>query len=144
MRHADYEIYTFIHNGIKYWAFDVEYFGHYVAKSEKEILRKVDATKLKVQLRLQEIDKLNKEYYKRLEAQEKAQQKSLKDYRKYKNNLLVSMDLNEKRYKKEQNDTIRSLLLAGMNINEILKMFPNVPRRTIAQVYSHLQRKNLL
>lgn len=144
MRHADYEIYTFIHNGIKYWAFDVEYFGHYVAKSEKEILRKVDATKLKVQLRLQEIDKLNKEYYKRLEAQEKARQKSLKDYRKYKNNLLVSMDLNEKRYKKEQNDTIRSLLLAGMNIKEILKMFPNVPRRTIAQVYSHLQRKNLL
>lgn len=144
MRHADYEIYTFEHNGIKYWAFDVEYFGHYVAKSEPQILHKLDKVKIKVQLRLEEIDRLNKEYYERLAAQDAAVKKNLKDYRKYKKNIHKNLDLSEKRYHLEQVQTLKKLLLSGFSLNDVTKVFPTMPRRTIAQVYSHLQRKNLL
>ena len=66
MYRPDYEIYTFIKDGIKYWAFDVEYFGHYVAKSEKEILKKIDRVKIQVQLKLEEIERENQEYYKNI------------------------------------------------------------------------------
>lgn len=63
MYRPDYEIYTFTKDGIKYWAFDVEYFGHYTATSEQEILQKLERVKLRVQLKLEEIERANQEYY---------------------------------------------------------------------------------
>lgn len=142
MRRADYEIYTFNHGGVKYWAFDVEYFGHYVAKSEQEILEKVDKIKVKVADRLREIDRLNAEYYERLNRETEELAKALKEYRESRNsNRLQTRSPLDKR---EMLQEVRDMLLMGATLDEVLDAVPDANARIVSHVRSHLHAKKLL
>ena len=88
MHRPDYEIYTFVINGIKYWAFDVEYFGHYVARSEREILEKVKRVKIRVQLKLEEIERENQAYYEQIEQAQEKIKKGLRAQRLHRKKVL--------------------------------------------------------
>lgn len=142
MRRADYEIYTFKHNGIQYWAFDVEYFGHYVARSKKEILEKIDVVKLKVAIRLEEIDRLNKEYYERLNRESEKLALALKEYHEFrkanKPDPITPMN------RQKMLCRVRDMLMAGATYQEILDAVPDSSVRVVSHVRSHLRAKNLL
>ena len=142
MYRADYEIYTFNHGGTKYWAFDVEYFGHYVAKSEQEILDKIKAVKFRVAERLKEIDRLNTEYYERLNRETEELATALKEYREFKRNYKIETPrLSEK---KEMLRTVRDMLLMGYSDKQVLSAVPDTNPRIVSHVRSHLHAKNLL
>lgn len=142
MHRADYEIYTFNNGDTKYWAFDVEYFGHYIAKSEQEILEKVEKVKIKVANRLKEIDRLNAEYYERLNRQTEELMAALKEYREFKKNYKIEIPrLSEK---KEMLRLVRDMMLMGATDKQVLDAVPDTNPRIVSHVRSHLRAKNLL
>lgn len=142
MRRPDYEIYTFKRGIMQYWAFDVEYFGHYVARSEEEILQKVDVVKMRVANRLKEIEIENKLYYERLNRETEKMLKALREYKDFKareeSRLQAYVD------KREMICHIRDMLLMGASNLEIMEAEPDASIRTISHVRSHLVAKKLL
>ena len=121
MRHADYEIYTFKCNGVVYYAFDIEYFGHYVAKSKEEILLKLDAARKRVQLKLEEIEEANKEYYHRLEVKQQMLKDFLSDYHKSRRPVLYQEAAN-KRLQARTIKKIKTMLKEGFAADEIAQI----------------------
>lgn len=69
--HADYEIYKIrCYDGKIRYAFDVEYYGHYVCNTIEQARKKVDVVRVRVQHTLEEIEKQNQQYYDKLAKKE--------------------------------------------------------------------------
>lgn len=141
MRHADYEIYTVRRGDRRYWAFDVEYFGHYTAKSKAGLVRKMVAVKRQVANRLEEIDRLNEAYYRRINKAMEDLLLTAKQQRA--NNKREPIDVSGPS-KKEILCMVRDLMLMGKSDVEILEAVPDTNMRTISHVRYHLTIKKLL
>lgn len=141
MRHADYEVYTIRRGDRTYWAFDVEYFGHYVAKSKAGLARKMIAVKQQVANRLEEIDRLNAAYYRRLNNEMEDLLRTAKEIRAAKKHEPIGVSGPSK---KEIICQVRDMLLMGASNLEILRAIPDANPRTISQIRYHLTAKNLL
>lgn len=77
--HADYEIYKIrCYDGKIRYAFDVEYYGHYVCNTIDEARKKVDVVRMRVRHTLEEIEKQNQRYYDRLANKEEKMLRELK------------------------------------------------------------------
>lgn len=75
----DFEIYEFTSsNGQHFYAFKVEYIGRWVARTEKEILKKREEVREYVRKRLEWVESENKKYYARLAQEERQRALSLK------------------------------------------------------------------
>lgn len=79
IKREDFEIYTIIINGHTWYRFRVEYFGVYTAPTEKQILKLREKIKVKVQERIEYVEKENQKYYARLAAKERQRALSLKE-----------------------------------------------------------------
>lgn len=79
IKREDFEIYTIIINGHKWYRFRVEYFGVYTAPTEKQILKLREKIKVKVQERIEYVEEENQKYYARLAAKERQRALSLKE-----------------------------------------------------------------
>ena len=77
-KREDFEIYTIIINGRTWYRFRVEYFGVYTAPTEKRIIKLREAVKVRVQKRLEWVERENQKYYARLAAKERQRALSLK------------------------------------------------------------------
>lgn len=77
----DFEIYTVKINGHTWYRFKVDYFGTYAAPTEKRILRLREEVKIRVQKKLEWIERENQKYYARLAEQERQRALSLKEER---------------------------------------------------------------
>jgi len=138
MRHADYEVYPVRHGDKTYWAFDVEYFGHFVVKSKAGIVKKIIAVKQQVAKRLEEIDRLNEAYYKRINREMDELLRLAKEQRTQKQTGSPSLSRKEIIYR------VRDMLLMGASDVEILEAIPDTNMRTISHVRYHLIAKKLL
>ena len=138
MRHADYEIYPVRHGDKVCWAFDVEYFGHYVAKSKAGAARKIIAVKQQVARRLEEIDQLNEAYYRKINSAMDELLRLAKEQRTQKQTGEQGLS------KKEIIIRVRDMLLMGASDIQILEAVPDTNMRTISHVRYHLIAKNLL
>lgn len=138
MRHADYEVYPVRRGDKTYWAFDVEYFGHFVAKSKAGIARKIIAVKRQVASRLEEIDRLNEAYYRRINREMEELLRLAKEQRTQKQTGEPGMS------KKEIVTQVRDMLLMGASDIQILEAVPDTNMRTISHVRYHLIAKKLL
>lgn len=138
MRHADYEVYPVRRGDKTYWAFDVEYFGHFVAKSKAGIARKIIAVKRQVANRLEEIDRLNEAYYRRINREMDELLRLAKEQRTQKQTGESGMS------KKEIVTQVRDMLLMGASDLQILEAVPDTNMRTISHVRYHLIAKKLL
>ena len=76
----DFEIYTTRgYDGKIRYAFNVEYYGHYVCDTMEQAVKKVEIVKQRVKRRLEDIERQNRAYYKRLELKQRIMLKELKD-----------------------------------------------------------------
>lgn len=141
MRHADYEVYTVRRGDRKYWAFDVEYFGHFVAKSKAGLARKMIAVKRQVANRLEEIDRLNAAYYRKLNKDMEDLLRTAKELRASKKHEPIDVSGPSK---KEIICQVRDMLLMGASDVQILEAIPDTNMRTISHVRYHLVAKKLL
>ena len=140
MHRPDYEIYTFKHGKVQYWAFDVEYYGHYVAFSQEEIEKKVVSIKRQVAIKLREIEARNAAYYARLNQQTETLLAELKAVHENK----VCPDKAPMRPKKEIICAVRDMLLMGATNVQILEAVPETNLRTISHVRHHMEVKKML
>lgn len=140
MHRPDYEIYTFKRGKMQYWAFDVEYYGHYVALSQEEIEKKVVSIKRQVAIKLREIEARNAAYYARLNQQTEVLLAELKAARENK----TRPDDVPARPKKEIIRAVRDMLLMGATNVQILEAVPETNLRTISHVRHHMEVKNML
>ncbi len=141
MRHADYEVYPVRHGDKTYWAFDVEYFGHFVAKSKAGVARKIIAVKQQVANRLEEIDRLNEAYYRRINREMDELLRTAKEIRAAKKRIPIDVSGPSK---KEIICQVRDMLLMGATNVQILEAIPDTNLRTISHVRHYLVAKNLL
>lgn len=140
MHRPDYEIYTFKRGKVQCWAFDVEYYGHYVAFSQEEIEKKVVSIKRQVAIKLREIEARNAAYYARLNQQTEVLLAELKAARENK----THPDDTPARPKKEIIRAVRDMLLMGATNVQILEAVPETNLRTISHVRHHMETKNML
>lgn len=140
MHRPDYEIYTFKHGKVQYWAFDVEYYGHYVALSKEEIEKKIIFIKKQVANKLREIEARNAAYYAKLN---KDTEKLLAELKAARDRKLYTSD-EPIRPKKEVICMVRDMLLMGATNVQILEAIPETNLRTISHVRHHLESKNML
>lgn len=137
----DFEIYTIrCSDGKIRYAFNVEYYGYYVCDSMEAAEKKVIRVRQQVKHRLEEIDRLNKEYYKKLEKKQNKMLQALKDAK-----------ISEKEYNitrqqeiRKRKQTIRILILKGFSNTEIMLQHPEYPLRSISHIRSAIERVSSL
>lgn len=79
IKREDFEIFTIKINGRTWYRFKVDYFGVYTAPTEKRILKLREKIKVKVQERIEYVEKENQKYNARLAEQERRRALSLKE-----------------------------------------------------------------
>lgn len=140
MHRPDYEIYTFKRGRVQYWAFDVEYYGHYVAFSQEEIEKKLKVIRRQVANRLKEIEARNAAYYAKLN---KDSEELLAELRALRENKLC-IDNTSTKSKKEIICAVRDMLLMGATNIQILEAIPETNLRTVSHVRHHMEIKKML
>jgi len=139
-RREDFEIEHRVVNGKDYYSFNVEYFGYYVAHTEREILNLRDVVKKQVEDKLAWIEEENQKYYARLAQEEERRALFLKALRKAKNADLLKAYIS-KVQQLIQNNKIYNMIAKGCTSEEIMKAFPNLNNRSLSRMISYYKHK---
>lgn len=137
----DFEIFPMRgYDGKTRYAFNVEYYGFYVCNSMEEAEKKVTRVRQQVKQRLEEIERQNQEYYKRLAKKQKQMLRVLKEA---KNTKEDSRYIHAREIQKRK-QTIRELIQKGYSNEVIMLKHPDYPLRSISHIRSALGRSNSL
>lgn len=117
-RHKDFEIW--FDEETQRYRFSVEYWGSYGAKTLEEIHEKRKHVRSAVTRRLKEIDRQNKEYYKKLAAREDALKRELKKARSKEEKYAVKY----KDLKPAERTKLLRMIRAGADELEIKNVIP--------------------
>ena len=137
----DFEIFPMRgYDGKTRYALNVEYYGFYVCNSMGEAEKKVTRVRQQVKQRLEEIERQNQEYYKRLEKKQKQMLRVLKEAKNAKED---SRHIHAREVQKRK-QTIRELIQKGYSNEVIMLKHPDYPLRSISHIRSALERSNSL
>jgi primosomal protein N' len=137
----DFEIFPIRgYDGKIRYAFNVEYYGFYVCNSMEEAEKKVMRVRQQVKQRLEEIERQNQEYYKRLA---KKQEQMLRVLKEAKNTKEDSRHIHAREIQRRK-QTIRALIQKGYSNEAIMLKHPDYPLRSISHIRSALERSNSL
>ncbi len=137
----DFEIYTIrCQDGKIRYAFNVEYYGHYVCDTMEAAEQKVIRVRQQVKQRLQEIERQNKEYYKKLEQKQNKLLMALKEAKISDKEYRVA-HAEEIRIRKQK---IRSMIFKGYTNEEIMLRHPEFPLRSISHIRSAIEKASSL
>lgn len=128
--HKDFEIWQ---AGANMFCFKIDYWGFYTYPTLEQAQQAVERQRFFVQRRLEEIEKLNQQYYAQLAEQEQKLKQELRKAREHKQ--LEIKRLNELD-KATAHRLVDAILNSEMNIEDIVAKF-HVSRRTIAQIKSN-------
>ena len=134
---GDFEIFPIrCNDGKVRYAFNVEYYGYYVCESMDAAEKKVVRVRQQGKQRLEEIDRQNKEYYKKLEKRQNKLLASLKEAKCSEKEHRVAL-AKEVRKRKQ---IIRVMIFKGYSNEEILAQHPDFPLRSITHIRGAIEK----
>jgi primosomal protein N' len=137
----DFEIYPIrSYDGSIKYAFNVEYYGYYVCDTMEKAQQKVTRVRQQVKARLEEIERLNKEYYKKLA---KKQEKILQTLKEAKNGPKEHRAARAEEIHARKR-IVRALIMKGFSNEEIMLRHPEIPLRSISHIRSAINRSQCL
>ena len=135
--HKDFEIYrTRGSDGKIRFAFNVEYFGYYICDTMETAEKKVETVRHLVKLKLQEIEKQNKAYYKKLERQQALFLKELHEAKHHKQKTRTETTAEIKRRKQ----IVRTLINKGYTNSQIMLRYTDIPLNSIVHIRAAMER----
>ena len=133
----DFEIYPIRgYDGKIRYAFNVEYYGHYVCDSMEAAIKKVERVKMQVKRRLEEIERQNQAYYRSLERQQAKMRAELKQAKNICNTkrIKTTTELNKRK------QIVRNLIHKGYNNEQIMLRHPDIPLNSIVHIRSAIEK----